>query len=166
MQWESTTAANNHEVYRLFNDGRQLLTLTLNPFSNAARVECASEKRIFLIRKEGFRRHKTVMCTEYGFRIGELGVENKQHFILVNNERIYYTIHNNPLAELVLYKETKDNPLVVCGLSSDNNKPGIYFSNENNSTQLPHPGLLMALCWYMFLPVAKENVVSELKASA
>lgn len=158
MKWESATAANNNEVYRLYKEDKKLLTLTLNPFSSSARVECDSEKRIFLIRKEGFRRNKTVLRTEYGFKIGELGMENKQHFITVNEERIYYTIHNNPLAELVLYKETKENPLVVCGLSTENGNTGIYFSKESDQAAIPHPGLLMALCWYMFLPVAKENV--------
>lgn len=164
MRWESTAAANNNEVYRLFKDDKKLLTLTFNPFSNSARVECDKEKRIFLIRKEGFRRNKTVLRTEYGFKIGELGVENKERFITVNDERIYYTIHNNPLAELVLYKESKDKPMVVCGLSAENGNTGVYFSKDSSSNTLPHPGLLMALCWYMFLPVAKENVPEVLTA--
>lgn len=162
MRWESTAAANNNEVYRLYKDDKKLLTLTYNPFSSSARVECDKEKRIFLIRKEGFLRNKTVLRSEYGFKIGELGTENKQHFITVNDERIYYTIHNNPLAELVLYKESKDKPLVVCGLSTDNGNTGVYFSKDNTNNTIPHPGLLMALCWYMFLPVAKENVPSVL----
>lgn len=158
MRWESTTAANNNEVYRLYNGDKKLLTLTLNPFANSARVECDHEKRIFLIRKEGFRRNKTVLCNEYGMRIGELGAENKEYFITVNGERIYYTTHNNPLAELVLYKNTKDKPLVVCGLTAQNGNTGIYFTKTKSDAAMPHPGLLMALCWYMFLPVAKENV--------
>lgn len=164
MRWESTAAANNNEVYRLFKNDKKLLTLTLNPFSSSARVECESEKRVFLIRKEGFRRNKTVLRTEYGFKIGELGVENKEQFITVNNERIYFTIHNNPLAELVLYKESKNKPLVVCGLSAENGNAGVYFSKDNTTATMPHPGLLMALCWYMFLPVAKENVAAVLPA--
>lgn len=164
MRWETTAATGNHEVYRLFKDDKKLLTLTFNPFSSSARVECDNEKRIFLIRKEGFRRNKTVLRSEYGFKIGELGVENRQHFILVNDEKIFYTIHNNPLAELVLYKQSKDQPLVVCGLSADADNTGVYFSKDNDSNNLPHPGLLMALCWYMFLPVAKENVAGVLTA--
>lgn len=158
MKWESATTSNNTEVYNLYKEEKKLLTLTLNPFSSSARVECESEKRIFLIRKEGFLRNKTVLRNEYGVKIGELGSESREQFITVNNERIYYTIHNNPLAELVLYKESKDKPLVTCGLSTENGNTGVYFSKENNASAIPHPGLLMALCWYMFLPVAKENV--------
>jgi hypothetical protein len=159
MRWESATATNNNEVYHLHKGDKKLLTLTFNPFSNSARVDCDSEKRIFLIRKEGFRRNKTVLRTEYGFKIGELGSENNKNFITVNEERFYYTIHNNPLAELILYKESKENPFVVCGLSTEKGNTAVHFSKDSTLANAPHPGLLMALCWYMFLPVTKENVV-------
>lgn len=159
MRWESVSAINNNEVYNLYKGDKKILTLTFNPFSSSARVECDNEKRIFLIRKEGFRRNKIVLRTEYGFKIGELGSENKEHFITVNEERFYYTIQNNPLAELILYKESKEKPFVACGLSDEQGKTAIRFSKDQGLANEPHPGLLMALCWYMFLPVAKENVV-------
>lgn len=158
MKWETSAGTNNNEVHTLFKDGKKLLSLTFNPFSSSARVDCNNEKRVFLIRKEGFRRNKTVLRTEYGFKIGELGSENKEHFITVNEERFYYTIQNNPLAELIIYKESKDKPFLVCGLSTETGSPGIRFSKDKDLSAAPHPGLLMALCWYMFLPVAKENV--------
>lgn len=160
MRWESAkSATTNHEVYHLCKDDKKLLTLTLNPFSSSARVECNNEKRVFLVRKEGFRRNKTVLRNEYGFKIGELGTENKLNFIMVNGERFYYTIQNNPLAELILYKESKEKPFVTCSLNAGNSGTGISFSKDTELSDAPHPGLLMALCWYMFLPVARENVV-------
>lgn len=97
MRWESIKSTSNNEIYHLYKGDDKLLTVTLNPFSNSARVECDSQKRIFLIRKEGFRRNKTVLRSEYGIKIGELGQDNKENFIDVNNERFYYAIHNNPL---------------------------------------------------------------------
>jgi hypothetical protein len=159
MRWETANSNSNNEVYHLYKDDKKILTLALNPFSNSARVECEKQKRVFLIRKEGFRRHKTVLRSEYGIKIGELGNENKENFIDVNEERFYYTIQNNPLAELVLYKESKDKPFVTCGLSTKEGDPAIMFSKDKTLSDTTHPGLLMALCWYMFLPVAKENVV-------
>lgn len=159
MRWENVSSTSNQEVYQLWHKDKQVLTLTLHPFSNTARVESAAEKRVFLIRKEGFLRNKVVLRNEYGIKIGELGLEkNKENFIDVNNERFYYSISNNPLAELVLYKETKEQPLIVCGLNVDKGNPAIHFKKDKTATA-PHPELLMALCWYMFLPVAKENAV-------
>lgn len=159
MRWESVSASSANEIYHLYKGDDKLLTVTLNPFTNTARVECASQKRIFQIRKEGFLRNKTVLRSEYGIKIGELGHDNKENFIDVNDERFYYTIHNNPLAELVLYKESIENPFVVCGLNTKEGQPAVHFSKDSDNLQsTSHPGLLMALCWYMFLPVTKENV--------
>ncbi len=159
MKWVSITTASNNETYHLYKDDKKILTVILNPFSNAARVECEKQKRVFLIRKEGFRRNKTVIRDEYGFKIGELGQENKENFIDVNNERFFYTTCNNPLAELVLYKDSKQNPFVTCGLTNNNGDSTVQFTKDQQLTETSHPGLLMALCWYMFLPVTKENVV-------
>ena len=145
----------NNEVYHLYKDDKKILTLAFNPFSSSARVECEKQKRVFLIRKEGFRRNKTVLRNEYGIKIGELGHENKENFIDVNDERFYYTIQNDPQPELVLYKESTDKPFVTCNLST---KEGVEFTKDKILSDTTHPGLLMALCWYMFLPVAKENV--------
>ena len=158
MRWESDNSTNNHEIYHLYKDDKKILTLSLNPFSNSARVECEKQKRVFLIRKEGFRRNKTVLRNEYGIKIGELGQDNNVNFIDVNDERFFYSIENNPLAELVLYKETKDKPFVSCGLSTKKGNAAVKFSKDKTLSETAHPGLLMALCWYMFLPVAKENV--------
>ena len=158
MRWETVSSTSNNEVYHLYRDDKKILTIALNPFSNSARVECEKQKRVFLIRKEGFRRNKIVLRNEYGIKIGELGHENKDNFIDVNDERFYYTIHNNPMAELVLYKESIDYPFVTCGLSTKEGNPSVNFTKDKKLSDATHPGLLMALCWYMFLPVAKENV--------
>jgi len=135
MRWETIASAPDNEVYHLYKDDKKILTLTLHPFYNYARVEGETEKRV-----------------------GELGHEHMQNFIDLNNERFFYTIHNNPLAELVIYKESKDKPIVVCGLNTDKGSTGIHFKKDHSLTATSHPGLLMALCWYMFLPVTKENV--------
>ena len=159
MRWETISSNSNNEVYHLYKDDKKILTLALNPFSSSARVECEKQKRVFLIRKEGFRRNKTVLRNEYGIKIGELGHENKENFIDVNDERFFYTIHNNPLPELVLYKESIEKPFVTCSLSKKEGDPAVKFTKDKVLSDTTHPGLLMALCWYMFLPVAKENSV-------
>ncbi|MEO7982740.1 MAG: hypothetical protein ABI688_01535, partial [Bacteroidota bacterium] len=153
MRWEIVASTSNNEIYHLYKDDKKLLTLTLNPFSHTARVECDKQKRVFLIRKEGFLRNRTVLCNEYGVKIGELGLENKEHFIDINEERFFYITHNNPLAELVLYKESKENPFVTCGLNVTEGNPAVHFTKDKQLSDTSHPGLLMALCWYMFLPV-------------
>lgn len=56
MKWETVTSTIGQSVYTLWNNGRQLVTLVFNSSSNAARIEYEDEKRVFLIRDEGFRK--------------------------------------------------------------------------------------------------------------
>lgn len=158
MRWELINRTTEHETYHLYKDDKKLLTLELNAFSHSARVQCDNQKRLFLIRKEGLLRNKTVIRNEYGVKIGELGQENRQSFIDVNDERFFFTTRNNPLAELVLYKDSKENPIVSCSIAIKEGAPSVQFEKNKNLADVSHPGLLMALCWYMFLPVTKENV--------
>lgn len=160
MKWEIASSSSRQEIYELWHNDKKLLTLDFHPFTNSARIEYADEKRVFLIRKEGFLRNKTVLRNEYGVRIGQLGYERSnasEGVIDLNNEKFFYTIHNDPLAELVIYRETKEKPFVICGLKADNGNTSVKFSKENQLSPTQH-FLLMALCWYMFLPVAKENM--------
>lgn len=154
MKWENITSTSSSETYQLRHNDKQLLTLTLHPFSNTARVNCEDEKRVFLIRKEGFRRNKTVLRTEYGIKLGELGTDEKGNFISIHEDRFYYSTRQNELTELVLYKDDIGQPLVVCGLDMNNGDTSLRFADGNSLVS--HPELLMALSWYMFLPVAKE----------
>ena len=154
MKWENITSTSSSETYQLRHNDKKLLTLTLHPFSNTARVDCEDEKRVFLIRKEGFRRNKTVLRTEYGIKLGELGTDEKGNFVTINEDRFYYSTRQNELTELVLYKDEIGQPLVVCGLDINNGDTSLRFTDKNSPVS--HPELLMALSWYMFLPVAKE----------
>ena len=157
MRWELIKSTPEHELYHLSKDDKKILTLELNPFSNSARVECNNEKRVFLIRKEGLRRNKTVIRNEYGVKIGEFGQENKEQFIDVNEERFYFTPQNDRTDELVLYKQAKEHPLVTCSLDVKKGTTSMQLARDKSLAGMSHPGLLMALCWYMFLPVTKEK---------
>jgi hypothetical protein len=157
MKWELIAATKEHEVYHLMNDNKKLLSLELNSFSQAARIHCEDEKRVFVIRKEGFLRNRTVIRNEYGVKIGELGQENKDRFISVDNEKFYYTYRNNPLAELMI-KDHKRETIVTCALKTAEGKARMHM--EDNKEEVANAALLMAVCWYLFLPVAKENVAA------
>ena len=113
MRWESVLSTTEDQVYHLYKKDKHLLTLTVHPFSNSARVECNKQKRVFFIRKEGLLRNKTVLLCEYGTRIGELGHENNETYISMNDERFYYSNDNEPGGKLNIYKDNKENPIVT-----------------------------------------------------
>jgi len=156
MKWEIISSTPTQEIYELWHNEQKLLSLAFHPATNSARIKYAGEKRVFMIRKEGFLKNKTVLCNEYGIRMGYLVNDNKETFIEINNERYFYTIQDNPKPQLIIYKESKSNPLVVCGLNLNDSNASIGFNSAKNLPVNSHSSLILALCWYMFLPVADE----------
>ncbi len=152
MNWETVTSGLGQKVYALWSDGRKILTFAFNSSSNVVRLESEGEKRTFTLRYEGFLKNRLVMRNEYGIRIGYVTIENKENLIAFNDEKFYYTISEEKEPKLVLYKSSVDNPLAVCALSLD--KEGVLSSVKSAAT---HQSLLLALCWYLHLPVARDS---------
>lgn len=161
MNWKTALTNGEHEMYELWHGEKKLLSLEFHPFTNSARIQYADTKRVFLLRKEGFLRNKTVLRNEYGIRIGQLGYDKSraaQGMIELNDKKFSFALQNNPLAELVIRSEEENKPLVVCGLSAKTGRTSVELNKQLPLSNAEH-FLLMALCWYLFLPVAKDNVV-------
>ena len=155
MKWETVTSTIGQSVYTLWNNGRKLVTLVFNSSSNAARIEYEGEKRVFLLRDEGFRKNKTVLCTEYGIRIGHAGKENNENFIVLNDERYFYSVNDLKENAVTIYKESLDRPLAVCGLNIQDDllsKSGL----QKTLNQKALYSLLLGLCLYLFRPLEKQ----------
>jgi hypothetical protein len=158
MKWETVSSTIGQSVYALWNNGLKLVTLVFNSSSNAARIEYEDEKRVFLIRDEGFLKNKTVLRTEYGIRIGHTGTENNENFIVLNDERFYYSVNNKQEPAVTLYKESIDHPLAVCRLNIQDDlltKTGAKKPLQEKALY----SLLIGLCWYLFKPLKREKPV-------
>ena len=158
MRWEYVSTELGHEVYELWHKKDKLLTLAFHPSTNSARVETSAQKRVLMIRKEGFRKNKTVLRTEYGIKLGQLAVENKETVLEMNNERLFFAIETNDPAELIIYKESKENPLAVCRLNIPDAKASSFFPIKKTVPVSLHSSLLLSLCWYLNLPVGKNRI--------
>lgn len=158
MKWETVTSTIGQSVYTLWNNGRKLVTLVFNSASNAARIEYEGEKRVFLIRDEGFRKNKTVLRTEYGIRIGHTGTENNENFIVLNDERYYYSVNDKQEPAITIYKDSIDHPLAVCGLNIQDDlltKTGAKKPIQEKALY----SLLIGLCLHLFKPMKREKPV-------
>lgn len=157
MRWESVASTLGYSVYALWNNGRKLVTLVFNPSSSAARIEYEGERRVVLIRREGFRKNKTVLRNEYGIRIGYVGSENSEEFIELNNERFFYRIDNSNTPSVKIYKDPKDQPLAICDW--DVKRKDVLGAFRNNHVdENTEYSLLMTLCWYLLQPFQKANL--------
>lgn len=153
MRWENISSPSDNELYQLWNNDSKLLTLTVHPFSNTARVETEDEKRVFLIRKEGFRRNKTVLRNEYGIKLGEFGTDEQGNFINMDEERFYYTADNGLNAKVNLYHNPGEQPFASCDVHIEANR---YVASQSS--------LLLALCWYMTHNAVSKETLAEFAA--
>jgi len=164
LQWVPVKIEDDHEVYELWNGLKKLISLSLNLREHTAKIDSEDCRRNFHIDKEGFLLNTTVLKNEYGVKIGQITHEilfKNEGMIELNEERYHYCIQNNPLAEILIYKKHKNNPLLICGLRAENGKPDVFFARTTaESAAQTSPSLLMAICWFLFLPIAKENIAA------
>jgi hypothetical protein len=162
MQWKSV---GNHPkmVYELSDGDEVVLSLEINYSVSAFRAECKSSKRVFFIDKEGFWKNRTVLKNEYGQTVGKLFYEklySDTGTVEIDSKKYKYKYRNNPMAELVFFNENINVPIVSCGLApAGNGHTKVRLSKDKN---FPDPDLLyqlFALSWYLFLPIAQENVM-------
>jgi hypothetical protein len=158
MKWEHISGNEGKQVYELHHNEQCLLTLTDNIIAGTVRIESPIEKRTFVIGKEGFFNNKTVLRNEYGIRVGELGMENNENFIEMGNEKFHYTISDNSPVEFIIYKESRENPLITCKLDTSFLPHDPMLSKGRKLfTKLNYASLLMSMCWYILPPVAKMS---------
>lgn len=152
MKWETVTSGIGQSVFALWNNGKKLVTLALNNSSDAVRVDFEDEKRVFLFRKEGFLKNKTVVCNEYGIRIGHAGNDHGTPFIMLNDERFFYSVKGLKENEVTIYKDSIDQPLAVCQLDISQRTDVPANANSGKLKERINLGLLLALCWHLFSP--------------
>jgi hypothetical protein len=87
-------------------------------------------------------------ATTNGGKEGSINIESKKYI---------YKVQNNPLAELTIYDAFTNQPLASCALTTNVKGASLSLSSQNNGADSNY--LLLGLCWFLFLPVAKENVV-------
>ena len=159
MIWKSSLSNQQNEVYELWHNDEKLLRLEYHPFTNSARIEYEDTRRVFILRREGLLRNKTVLRNEYGIRIGQLGYEkNGEGTIELNEDRFSFTLGNDPQSRLVIRADKEGETELVCGLTTQNGTPSVQWRKKAHHVE---QFLLLALCWYLYLPVAKEKRVME-----
>ena len=77
--------------------------------------------------------------------------------VMIESKKFIYKIQNDLPAALTIYDADTHKVLASCGLAT-----GINGSSLSLPEQTNHAGsnyLLLGLCWFLFLPMAKENIV-------
>jgi hypothetical protein len=147
MRWTQVYTSPELETFELWEENSKLLSLDYHPFTNAARIEHAAERRVFMIRREGFLRNRVVLRNEYGIHIGQL-LHDKHNRrsgnIELGNEKFNFVLSDAENGQLRMSRSKSDESL-VCDFSQ-----GIPAGNTGTLTATQQC-LLMAFSWYLCL---------------
>jgi hypothetical protein len=94
-------------------------------------------------------------------KIGKLSTDkwySNHYTVELEGKKYHVAFRNNPLAELVVFRKNINEPLLTCGLVINSSEPSVNFNPEDNNEI---SSLLLALCWYIFLPVAKDTLMQH-----
>ena len=152
MKWTSAYSSPALETFELWEGSTRLLTLDYHPFTNAARIEHAAERRVFMIRREGFLRNRIVLRNEYGVRIGQLNTDkgsSRSGNIELENEKFNYVFSDSEQRQLQMSRDQSGEPPVICDF-----KHGMPF-HELGTLSPSQQCLLMAFSWYLCLHTNK-----------
>ncbi len=159
MQWKKIGAGVRH-TYQLTEGNHTLATISINHGSSVLRTMCQSIQRVFFIHKEGFWKNRTVLKNEYGQKMGNLYYEKvptDKGIVEIDNRRFQYAFSNSSLAEITVYNEGEQAPLLACSLAPEEGQTMIEPAKQQHFANADLQYLLFALTWYLFLPAAQEN---------
>ena len=163
MKWVNVNDGNQGEHYELWDNERKVVSLSLSNHTKIARVESASDKRLFFIEKKGFLHAKTVIRNEYGIKLGELNSENWDEGVIdLDGKKYTYAFPHNADEKLVIYDDARLSPIVSCSLSALFTNVPAMMERSRSLHDTRYPSLLMALCWYLL----KVSVSQTLKETA
>ncbi len=158
MKWVITNNKKSLlQEYHLTKQGQTKAIVKYNPVQKSARISIGDKHRLFFIESARSLSGKFIFKNEYGIEVGGMnnGRMANEGTIAIESKKFTYKINNNPLAELSIYDGDTHLPLISCGLAAG--IKGIALSQQGNNPD--SNCLLLGLCWFLFLPVAKENIV-------
>ncbi len=160
LKWVTTPVKQGFQSYELWNEEHCLVSLSINPFSQTTILQCADSRRQFKIEKEGFLRSRTIIKNEYGVKIGQLGLDNwfsDNGYVDFNMQRFHFQVTQNNPRQIIIYKHHSRNPLIICELSQEIGMSSNAIAQTDELDK--SPCLLMAICWFMFMPAGKQYAV-------
>ena len=161
MNWEViSNERSSLQEYRMIDNNDCKVVIKYNPLHQSARITSGNHHRLFFLESTGSLSGKTIFKNEYGMEIGNL-VHDKFHpkegSLMIETKKYQYQLQNNPLPELVIFENNFRKPVANCNIPISTMSIQNSFSANSNQV-IDNNCYLLGLCWYLFLPQAKEKL--------
>ncbi|MEJ7827967.1 MAG: hypothetical protein WKF91_07225 [Segetibacter sp.] len=129
------------------------MEIMINSIDSKATFQIKDEK--FIIKRAGFWKSSIEIINSKQETVAKTYFEKwyaNSSVLEYGDKKYKLIVHNNPLAEYSIINGNKN--LLAYGLNTDNGKVNVKITSENSSTDF----LLDFLLWYLFIPIASENM--------
>lgn len=148
MEWINiVTGDPGLKKYHLVKDGVVQMVLKYHLLQQSVRISHKGKHEVFFMESTGNRNNRMVFKNVYGIEVGRFSYANRNHSGRIHLEQIelQYTVIDKARSSVVLYKQSKQQPLVVCHLPQDSRRQPVQIDN------LERACLFTGLCWYCSL---------------
>lgn len=139
-------------------DEQSVGTLYINSLNNG-QTTCILPEGTFFLSGRGFWNHHLEVTDQEGRVVLDASATNwfsNQMKFTYDNRFYILQVRNNPLAEWVILEGPV--ALLTYGLGSDGQRPEVYIKVSDQEV----PYLFDFLLWYLFWPVAQEQMAGEM----
>lgn len=162
MKWEViSNERSSLQEYRLFDKNDCKVVIKYSPLHQSVRITSGNHHRLFFLESAGSLSGKTIFRNEYGMETGSL-VHDKFHpkdgSLVIDSKKYHYQLQNNHSQDLVIFDTNHDTQLASCSLQPN------ALNSYSNHTTINLNCYLLGICWYLFLPVEKDNQPKLVKA--
>lgn len=161
MKWLKDKSETNYE---LKHNDEVLLKMHFDYAMKGTKATCQSISESFTIEQENIWTTNTII-KENEVIIARTSTDkwySSLSTLEVKGQKIKFRIRNNPLAEIIFFTENEDDCILSCGLKvSKKSMTETVLSFGEALIQNPIKHYLLAICWYIFKPIAEDNASSD-----
>ncbi|MBL0356755.1 MAG: hypothetical protein IPP72_07560 [Chitinophagaceae bacterium] len=147
------------QEYHLVEHDKCIMVIKYNPVHHSVRMNCEGNHRLFFIESTGALTGKYIFHNEYDMEIGHMNYDKwfgKEGSVTIESKKYDYQISNSPSGELIIHDSESGMPILNCFLDAASSSAA---STAKANSSVENNYLLLGLCWYLSLPVAKEHMV-------
>ncbi|HLP50587.1 MAG TPA: hypothetical protein VK154_06855 [Chitinophagales bacterium] len=149
-QWLKTTDFN----YTFLVDGKEAGKMQIEFDTSAMKANCTINGKALEIKRTGFWKSNLEITDGNGQVVLKTYPEKwyaSTSIIDFENKKLRLSVRNNPLAEFAIKEDA--NTILSYGLTTEGKEPGVKISSTASTDYI-----LDFLLWYLFVPVAAENL--------
>jgi hypothetical protein len=161
MQW-TRNETDNLVSFELNHGGQIISRLTFDKYKSYQEANCLIDGKEYILKPGDFWNSHTLLTDKEGKEVATLTNEkdnNRKWVLNIGDKKFFIHYHTHPLFELVIYDDAYLF-LLTCKVTTHHHEKQIDLAFHEAIEKLEEKDILATIGWYLFIPVAQENMLS------